>query len=712
MWRVVNFRCFLFTALCCIATTLICVFFSHSWAVFALAVFFIAVLSIAILLAISRDAVKSISLFLCAVCVIAVGTRILIERNETKAQLDSDVRYEFAARVDSVKNNESYVTLLLDDVKANGKAVKGKISLKVHLENNAVLSVVQAGDYTAFASTVNFYSVYENPAGGGYAYRNGIRYYADIEESTLRLTGYEPTFLQRLRNKIFNVLDDNLDGYGALAFGMITGETGEIESEVRSYYSISGLGHILAVSGLHVGFVMLILTFICKKLRVNKWVALAITTASLLFYCFLAGFSVSVIRASVMSLIGILASVLGKRNDPLSSLSLAVTVILLAAPLYIFDAGFLLSVSAVLGLILFATSIERAFRRALPRFIARPLATSIAAQIGIAPVMIAFFDTIPTYSIFSNLLVIPLITIAFIAVSVALVFALLIPPAGIIVSIAGIGISLVDTIAQFVALLPLAELRIFSFSGIIFFLALYFICSRYFMLPRFKWLVTISASLIVVISLVVCNVPVNKKYDFLSTAAYKDVTVLLRTNDGVAIVGDCTDYNAMDNLLTIARERSVDRVYLTKFTADTAIVLDRLSDRYKIKAVYCPSSVDFSGLSSFSSSGVPFYLFYEDDDIPIVDAVYTDGFVAYKYVEGDAAMLILGYGAKLNDVPIDVINSCAIIRSYVFDGTYEKRMYLVNYENSYVENKPERQAVLREKIYSIDVSSGLYKIYK
>jgi hypothetical protein len=165
----------------------------------------------------------------------------------------------------------------------------------------------------------------------------------------------------------------------------------------------------------------------------------------------------------------------------------------------------------------------------------------------------------------------------------------------------------------------------------------------------------------------------------------------------------------MEKLLTFSRERKVDRVYLTKCLPTTADALSKLSERYKIKEVYCPNTVDFSGLNKLAQAKIPFYLFYENDETLVVEPVFTDNFVAYKYTEGAVSMLIMGYGTKLTELDGEEINDCAIIRSYVFDGNFDKRVYFVNYSNGYIETTAEKEVVL-DKAYAIDLSKGKFTV--
>ncbi|MFR6641788.1 MAG: ComEC/Rec2 family competence protein, partial [Christensenellales bacterium] len=174
-------------------------------------------------------------------------------------------------------------------------------------------------------------------------------------------------------------------------------DKGGLEEGITDYYGTSGIGHILAVSGLHVGFITAALAWLLGKLRLNRYAKLGIVSSTLLFYCFLASFSPSVVRASAMCVIGLTADAFGKRRDSLSGLCAAVTAILAIKPLYVYDVGFVLSVSAVAGILMFAETIKRLLK--FLRLSVEAMSVSVAAQIGITPTMLVVFGKFTPYSI-------------------------------------------------------------------------------------------------------------------------------------------------------------------------------------------------------------------------------------------------------------------------------------------------------------------------
>ena len=131
-----------------------------------------------------------------------------------------------------------------------------------------------------------------------------------------------------------------------VAYAMILGDTRYIDDQTLQAFRNVGIAHVFAVSGLHVGFVVMLVNAFVKK---RKKLSLCVTMAVLLFYAWVCNFSPSIIRAMIMTFLLLLAKSLGREPDFLSSLSTAVCVILLIKPFYLFEVGFQLSVGADTG---------------------------------------------------------------------------------------------------------------------------------------------------------------------------------------------------------------------------------------------------------------------------------------------------------------------------------------------------------------------------
>ena len=155
----------------------------------------------------------------------------------------------------------------------------------------------------------------------------------------------------RIRQGAGALFDATLGDQGALARALVIGDRTELSEETVTAFQVAGVAHVLSVSGLHVGLMMLSVVFVLDRLRLSRWVRLAVVTVVLLFYCRLLDFSAPVLRASVLTVLMLLGRSVRRRGDPLTALSVAFMLVLGLRPLDLFSVGFQLSFLAVLGIL-------------------------------------------------------------------------------------------------------------------------------------------------------------------------------------------------------------------------------------------------------------------------------------------------------------------------------------------------------------------------
>ena len=137
---------------------------------------------------------------------------------------------------------------------------------------------------------------------------------------------------------------------GVLLKGVFLGDKSGLETEEKNILIETGIIHAFAVSGLHVGYIILFVLLIIGPSRRRRWLRLALGGFLLFFYLALVGFSPSVVRATIMALIGLWAFFLDEKADPYVSLAVAAVLILLYRPALLYNAGFQLSFAAAFGI--------------------------------------------------------------------------------------------------------------------------------------------------------------------------------------------------------------------------------------------------------------------------------------------------------------------------------------------------------------------------
>lgn len=249
-----------------------------------------------------------------------------------------------------------------------------------------------------------------------------VRAMADAEVSLrLRMARYR----QSLSAQYFSHLGSE---EAAIAAAMSLGDKRSLDAAQRQSFSATGVSHVLALSGLHLGilFSLYSLLFVNRlPSRRGRVFASLVGVALLWGVALLVGFPLSLVRATVMFTLWQLSVVLYGERSSLNNLALAALLILLFSPASLFDIGFQLSFTSVFFILLLTPHIPR------PRWLRRSrllalvygwLTVSIVAQIGTGPLVAYYFHTIPLVGLLGNLLAIPL---AYVILGLALVFFLI-----------------------------------------------------------------------------------------------------------------------------------------------------------------------------------------------------------------------------------------------------------------------------------------------
>jgi competence protein ComEC len=239
--------------------------------------------------------------------------------------------------------------------------------------------------------------------------------------------------LEKVRTSVRRFFAENLSPQNKAIFGaLVLGERQSITREMRETFSISGLSHVLAVSGLHIALVAWLCYTLLKRLlsfsstlilRVDiRRVSALITCLPVIAYTALTGFQVSAERAMIMGLAFLFSLVIGREREIWSTLALAALLVLVLDPHSIFSVSAQLSFLAVAGIVWLAPGIyaKLALRteeqvvksRALNRFylyVAGLVAATVSATVFLLPVISLYFHRIPLIAIPANLALVPIL---------------------------------------------------------------------------------------------------------------------------------------------------------------------------------------------------------------------------------------------------------------------------------------------------------------
>ena len=220
-------------------------------------------------------------------------------------------------------------------------------------------------------------------------------------------------FLEQREQLLQRYQDGGLDGDAyAVVAAMSLGDKTALTREVRSMYSVSGASHVLALSGLHLGIIYMLLSLLLPR---RRWPAVSQLLSILVVWAFvlLVGMPVSAVRSAVMlTIYGVLS--IGRRNKmSVNVLAFTALVMLLWNPAWLFDVGFQMSFMAVWAILLFVPVFTGVFSDKY--YMEHPwvakgwgmVAVSMAAQLGVAPLIAYYFAQFSTCFLLTNFLVVP-----------------------------------------------------------------------------------------------------------------------------------------------------------------------------------------------------------------------------------------------------------------------------------------------------------------
>lgn len=268
-----------------------------------------------------------------------------------------------------------------------------------------------------------------------------------------------------IRYRIQGILETYIPSdCAAFAKALLLGDTSQLPYRVDTDLKVSGIRHVVAVSGLHISIFFAIISTITFR---KRFLTALVGMPLLILFAAVAGFTPSVTRACIMCGLMLVAQLLNKEYDGPSALSFAVLVMLAVNPYCIGSVSFQLSVASVAGIFLFAPEIREKLTAGLKnkkgkqygllRKLAAGVSVTIGAQILTIPLCAYYFGVVSLVGVFTNLLVLWTVSLTFCLLVAVCVLALVCLPLAVIAgSVAGVLIRYVLTAAKIMAAFPWA----------------------------------------------------------------------------------------------------------------------------------------------------------------------------------------------------------------------------------------------------------------
>lgn len=364
----------------------------------------------------------------------------------------------------------------------------GRLLLQVYSHSR----LLSPGDHILFRARLRPFRNFENPGRYDYVRAMMIKEHlcvASVPDGRSivplgkRSMGFARDGLESMRAPLRRFVRERLSPWPAAVFrALILGETQDVDPELRDLFTRTGLGHILAVSGLHVGLIawaaflsirfLLSLSYRLTLRLDNQKTAALFTCLPVVCYALLAGFQVSSQRAMIMVLAYLVSILLGREKEIWSTFSLAALVVLAIDPHAIFSVSFHLSFGAVIGLLLLAPPIQNALGRViqgagegarrsrLAQYLIGLGAATLSATLFLSPLIAFYFHRLSVVSVPANLMVLPLLGIWILPLGLlsVLVLPLSVPLASLLLQAGSWGVDLILMVMDFWAGVPSAEI--------------------------------------------------------------------------------------------------------------------------------------------------------------------------------------------------------------------------------------------------------------
>ena len=495
---------------------------------------------------------------------------------------------------------------------------------------------IDVGDKVSIKGIFNKADYSKNPGGFNYNYYfRTKKIFGIIKVKGLKVVEKNRLdFFQKIVNSVQDFVNSSIDKYinkeeeRELLRSLLIGNKVNLSEEIKSDFRDSNLSHVLAISGMHVSYIILTISFILSKLKIGKNFSKILTIIFLFFFIFLTKETPSVCRACFMGIYTIISSLIHRKPNIFISICISSLIILIINPYSILDLGFQLSFLGTIGIVLsYSNSFEgiknkekkkdrkenkgkiREIWDKLRDKVFEIIKISLFANSLIIPIIAINFNTFSLVFIISNLLITPFVGITIISgiVFVVLSFTRLDFLLNFLAFILKFFLRIIIEIASFCSKIPFSKINVFTPNFIEIFLYYLIVFLIILMFKKYgkkkdgkkifnrKMLkVFRSVGVILVIYILVfniyCVVPKDLKIRFVDVGQGDCTLILTEYNKRILIDGGGSEnYDVGKNVLIpyLLRERinSIDYVVISHFDTDHVVGILTVLEELKVGTV-------------------------------------------------------------------------------------------------------------------------------
>ncbi|MDD5021575.1 MAG: ComEC/Rec2 family competence protein [Endomicrobiaceae bacterium] len=310
-----------------------------------------------------------------------------------------------------IKNNRQQ--FILETTGLNNNPIKEKTFVYAPLFND-----LKYGDIIELSGKLQIPPSPAFPGNFDYGkYLNRQNIYTLFYASDFELLEQKPSSIKSFALKTKNDISNKLTNYFKLPYSsilqaMLIGDKSSLEQETKNIFVNTGLIHILVVSGLHVGFGVVIFIFLFKLFNLPLKYVYLLTIPAIFFYTIMTGANPPAIRASIMASCILLSLVLNREPLIYNAIALSALIILIFNPQELFTASFQMSFLATLGIIYLYPKINNIFGKIKNKYLKwfwNVASVTLSAQIALIPILIFYFGKLSVISFVANILIVPIV---------------------------------------------------------------------------------------------------------------------------------------------------------------------------------------------------------------------------------------------------------------------------------------------------------------
>lgn len=376
----------------------------------------------------------------------------------------------------TLKSNEKYHKYFISLSHFNDSIASGKLLLYVPKSN---IETLHSGDEIWLNSTIYPIPKAFNPYQFDYSKyleKQNVFHQIYTQENQIKIIQRHKTldfYIENLRNNLSKSFEIHHfePKTKAIIDALILGQRLELDKETIADYSNAGVIHILAISGLHISIIYFFIVFLLKPLkrvRFGAEIQLLIVLAILWLFALLTGLPASVTRAVTLFSFISIGNYFNQPKAIYNALAISAFLILLIKPNAIFDIGFQLSYAAVLSIVLFQPFYKKFYfsDNKIAVYFTDTVLVSLAAQIGVLPLSLYYFNQLPLLFLLANLVIIPLSSLVLIAGIVILPLNYVLPSVAVFLGkILAYSIQFMNDYIHWIAQFKSGIITNISFSG-------------------------------------------------------------------------------------------------------------------------------------------------------------------------------------------------------------------------------------------------------